>query len=65
MCGLIRRIVTDRRGAISLEYALLAGLAGVATALALATLGDVLKQTYQPVTVMTGEAHSLSSELGL
>jgi Flp pilus assembly pilin Flp len=42
MRGLIRKLVSDRRGAISVEYALAAGLLGVATALALAALGDVL-----------------------
>jgi Flp pilus assembly pilin Flp len=42
MRGFIRKLVSDRRGAISVEYALAAGLLGVATALALAALGDVL-----------------------
>jgi Flp pilus assembly pilin Flp len=62
MRGLIRRLAPDRRGAISVEYALAAGLLGVATALALAALGDALDQTYEPVTVVTAQGRDLSNE---
>ena len=62
MRGLIRRFVADRRGAISIEYALAAGLLGVATALALAALGDALVQRYEPVTAVTAQGHDLANE---
>jgi Flp pilus assembly pilin Flp len=64
MRGLIRRLVADRRGAISVEYALAVGLLGVATALALAALGDALDQRYEPVTTVTAQGHDLSNERG-
>jgi Flp pilus assembly pilin Flp len=64
MRGLIRRLVSARRGAISVEYALAAGLLGVATALALAALGDALDQRYEPVTTVTAQGHDLSNERG-
>ena len=64
MRRLIRRLVTDRRGAISVEYALAAGVLGVATALALGALGDALDQSYEPVTVVTAQGHDLSDERG-
>ena len=64
MRGLISRFVSDRRGAISIEYAIAAGLLGVATALALAALGDALDQSYEPITVVTSQGHDLSNERG-
>jgi Flp pilus assembly pilin Flp len=64
MRGLIRRLASDRRGAISVEYALAAGLLGVAAALALAALGDALDQSYEPVTAVTAQGHDLSNERG-
>ena len=62
MRELIRRLASDRCGAISIEYAPAAGLLGVATALGLAALGDALDQTYEPVTVVTAQGHDLSNE---
>jgi Flp pilus assembly pilin Flp len=62
MGGLIDRFLIDERGAIAVEYALAAGLLGVATALALAALGDALDQSYEPVVVVTAQAHDLSRE---
>jgi Flp pilus assembly pilin Flp len=64
MRGLIRTLVADRRGAISVEYALAAGLLGVATALAVAALGDALDERYEPVTTVTAQGHDLSNERG-
>jgi Flp pilus assembly pilin Flp len=64
MRGLIRRLASERRGATSVEYALAAGLLGVATVLALAALGDALDQSYEPITVVTSQGHDLSNERG-
>jgi Flp pilus assembly pilin Flp len=63
MSGLLRRVLVDERGAISTEYALTAGLLGVATALAFAALGDALDQMYEPITVVTSQGRSLSNDL--
>jgi Flp pilus assembly pilin Flp len=61
----IKRLATDRRGGISVEYALPAGLIGVAAALACVALGDALDQAYEPGVVVTTQARSVPSELGL
>jgi Flp pilus assembly pilin Flp len=61
---LIRRLVSERGGGISVEYALAAGLIAAATALALAALGDALDQSYEPVTTVTGQGHDLANERG-
>jgi hypothetical protein len=61
MTGLISRVLIDRRG-IALEFALAAGLVGVAAVLALAALGDALDQGYEPVTTVTAPGHDLSNE---
>ena len=62
MSGLISRVLIDRRGGIAVEYALAAGLVGVAAVLALAALGDALDQGYEPVTTVTAPGHDLSNE---
>jgi Flp pilus assembly pilin Flp len=61
MGGLIGKLADSRRGAVSVEYALTAGLLGVATALALAGLGDALDQAYVPPTVATGQAQHVAT----
>jgi Flp pilus assembly pilin Flp len=62
MTRLISRFLIERRGAIGIEYALAAGLVGLATVLALAALGDDLDQTYEPVTAVTAQGHDLSND---
>jgi Flp pilus assembly pilin Flp len=52
----------ERRGGVGIEYALAAGLVGLATVLALAALGDDLNQTYEPVTVVTAQGHDFSHD---
>jgi Flp pilus assembly pilin Flp len=64
MSGLISRLLIDRRGAIAVEYALAAGLVGLAAVLALAALGDTLNEKYEPVSVVTAEGHDLANERG-
>jgi Flp pilus assembly pilin Flp len=44
------------------EYALAAGLVGVAAILALAALGDALDQGYEPVTTVTAPGHDRSNQ---
>jgi Flp pilus assembly pilin Flp len=61
MRGLIGKLVDRRCGAVSVEYALTAGLVGVATALALAGLGDALDQAYVPPAVVTGQSHHVAT----
>lgn len=63
MHGLIRKFLGDRNGAVSVEYTLAAGLVGVAAALAFAALGDALDQMYETTTVVTGETHSVSTQM--
>ena len=60
----IRRFVADGRAAVSVEYALAAGLLGVAAVLALVALGDALDRGYQPVTVVSVQGHDLAHERG-
>jgi Flp pilus assembly pilin Flp len=62
MSGLISRFLIDRRGGIAVEYALAAGLVGLAAVLALAALGDALNEGYEPVTAVTTQGHDLSNE---
>lgn len=62
MRGLIRRFVGDRCGGISVEYALVAGLLGVAAMLALAALGDVLDGGYKSVTEVSAQGHELANQ---
>ena len=62
MSGLISRFLIDRRGGIAVEYALAAGLVGLAAVLALAALGDALNEGYEPVTAVTAPGHDLSKE---
>ena len=62
MRGLISRLSMDRGGAIAVEYALAAGLVGLAAVLALAALGDALNEGYEPVTAVTAPGHDLSNE---
>jgi Flp pilus assembly pilin Flp len=62
MCGLIRKLLDHRSGAISVEYSLAAGLVGVAAALAFAALGDALDHMYETTTVVTGETQSVSNQ---
>ena len=62
MLVLIRKLPGNRSGAISVEYALAAGLAGVLAALALAALGDALDQVYAAATAVTGETHNLLNQ---
>jgi Flp pilus assembly pilin Flp len=52
----------DQGGAIAVEYALAAGLVGLAAVLALAALGDALNEGYEPVTAVTAPGHDLSNE---
>ena len=52
---LISRFSIDPRGAIAVEYALAAGLVGLAAVLALAALGDALNDSYEPVTAVTSQ----------
>ncbi len=61
MSGWINGLLVDRRGAIAVEYALAAGLVGLAAILALAALGDALNQGYEPVTAVTAPGHDLSN----
>jgi Flp pilus assembly pilin Flp len=61
MGGLIDRFLIDERGGIAVEYALAAGLLGVAAALALAALGDALDQRYEPVAVVTAQGQDLAN----
>lgn len=65
MRGLTRRFVAERSGGIAVEYALVVGLLGAATALGLAALGDALDQSYEPVTVVTSQGYDLSNQRGL
>ena len=62
MYGLIRKLLGNRSGAISVEYALAAGLVGVAVALVFAALGDALDQMYETTTVVTGETQTVSTQ---
>ena len=62
MRGLISRLSVDQGGAIAVEYALAAGLVGLAAVLALAALGDALNEGYEPVTAVTAPGHDLSNE---
>lgn len=64
MRDLIGRLLAERRGGIAAEYALAVGLLGVAIALGLAALGDALDQRYEPVTVVTSQAHELANQRG-
>ena len=52
----------DRFGGISVEYALLAALLGVAAMLALAALGDVLDGGYKSVTEVSAQGHELANQ---
>ena len=61
MSGWINGLLVDRRGAIAVEYALAAGLVGLAAILALAALGDALDQGYEPVTAVTAPGPDLSN----
>jgi Flp pilus assembly pilin Flp len=62
MRGLISRLSAGQGGAIAVEYALAAGLVGLAAVLALAALGDALNEGYEPVTTVTAPGHDLSNE---
>jgi Flp pilus assembly pilin Flp len=62
MSGLINKLCLDRRGAIAVEYALAAGLVGLAVVVALLALGDALDQGYEPVTSVTTQGHDLSNQ---
>ena len=64
MRGLISKLVADRRGGITVEYALAAGLLAAAIALGLAALGDALDQRYGRVEVVTSQSHELSNQRG-
>jgi Flp pilus assembly pilin Flp len=52
----------DRRGAITVEYALAAGLVGLAAVPRSGRAGDALNQGYEPVTTVTAPGHDLSNE---
>jgi Flp pilus assembly pilin Flp len=62
MRSLISRFSLGRRGAIATEYALAAGLVGLAAVLALVALSDALNQGYEPVTAVTAPGHDLSNQ---
>jgi Flp pilus assembly pilin Flp len=62
MRGWISRLSVGQGGAIAVEYALAAGLVGLAAVFALAALGDALNEGYEPVTAVTAPGHDLSNE---
>jgi Flp pilus assembly pilin Flp len=60
MVRLVTSSLQDERGAIQVEYALLACLIGAVTALGLVGLGDAMDGTYQPVVHASGsQSHDL------
>jgi len=66
MSGIVASLLRDQRGAIQVEYAIMAALIGAATGLGLSALGDALDGTYQPV-VHTGagaQSHGLPPAVG-
>ena len=66
MRGLCASFLRDQRGAIQVEYALLAALIGAVIGLGLSALGDAMDGTYQPIVHSSGAAqsHSLPAAVG-
>jgi Flp pilus assembly pilin Flp len=54
MTRLIASFVRDERGAIQVEYSLLAGLLGAVVALGLVALGDAMDGAYEPIAHVRG-----------
>lgn len=64
MTRLVARFLQDERGAVQVEYGLLAGLVGAATVLGLLALGDAMDGAYQPIAHASGGAsHDLPSSV--
>jgi Flp pilus assembly pilin Flp len=61
MTAILASFLRDERGAVQLEYAIIAALVGAVTALSLGALGDSMDGMYQPVVHASGgtQAHSL------
>jgi Flp pilus assembly pilin Flp len=60
MIRLVASFLRDERGAVQVEYALIAGLVGVATAFGLTALGDAIDGAYQPIVRSSGgPSHNL------
>jgi Flp pilus assembly pilin Flp len=66
MSGIVASFVRDQRGAIQVEYAIMAALIGAAIGLGLSALGDAMVGQYQPIVHASGGAqtHSLPTAVG-
>ena len=66
MSGIVASFLRDQRGAIQVEYAIMAALIGAATGLGVSALGDALDGTYQPVVHTSGgaQSHGLPAAVG-
>jgi Flp pilus assembly pilin Flp len=47
--GFVASFLRDQRGAIKIEYVLIAALIGAATGVGLSALGDAMDGAYQPI----------------
>jgi Flp pilus assembly pilin Flp len=54
MTRLVASFLRDERGAVQVEYALIAGLVGVVTVFGLTALGDAMDGAYQPIVRTSG-----------
>jgi len=66
MSAIVVSFLRDQRGAIQVEYAIMAALIGAVIGLGLSALGDALDGTYQPVVHSSGgtQSHALPPVIG-